>query len=211
MKEQWKVIEGYNGNYLVSNLGNVHSVIRQLTLKPTLKKNTGYMQVGLYGQDGHKSELVHRLVACAFLNKHEGANYVNHIDGDKSNNYVSNLHWCTHGENQSHAIRTGLIKLRRGVDVKASKLTDEKVRDILDMLRDGATQSKCAEIMGVNQQTISKIVNGVSWKHITNPSMVIMRDDYGQGPSTATKRSDRPTLISCRPHSLGNKIRIVRP
>lgn len=103
-----RVIKGYE-NYEICSNGEIYSFYSKRFLK--LKKEvTGYLRVCLVNKDGKKTFLAHRLVAEAFLEKVIGKEIVNHVDGDKTNNDVSNLEWATHKENAQHAHRTGLIK-----------------------------------------------------------------------------------------------------
>lgn len=121
MKEIWKDIEGYEDLYQVSNLGNVRSLDRYITystgrvqllrgkLLKCSEQSTGYYTVGLYDIN-HKSTTlsVHRLVASAFLDNSANLPEVNHKDGNKANNAVSNLEWATEMDNNHHARKTGL-------------------------------------------------------------------------------------------------------
>ncbi len=109
MKEVYKDIVGFEGKYAVSNLGNVMSLnylnTRKKKVLTPVKHHGGYLIVHL---GANKIKMVHTLVAEAFIPKCEGKKYVNHIDGNKHNNIVSNLEWVTSKENMNHAIRTGL-------------------------------------------------------------------------------------------------------
>ena len=109
MKEVYKDIPGFEGKYMISNKGNVMSMNYQNTRKPKVlipvKHHLGYLLVHL---GSSKIKMVHTLVAEAFIPNPEGKPFVNHIDGNKSNNVVSNLEWVTSKENMEHAIRTGL-------------------------------------------------------------------------------------------------------
>lgn len=116
MEEIWKDIEGYEGKYQVSNLGRVRSLDRKIgnyfrqgkVLKPCVTRN-GYLQVYLYNKNSiMKPRRIHRLVANAFIPKPKDKLEVNHIDGNKNNNNMENLEWCTSSENKKHAILTGL-------------------------------------------------------------------------------------------------------
>lgn len=110
MQEIWKDIAGYENLYQVSNLGNVISLFRTnkpKTLKPT-PSNCGYYKVQLY-KNGHPQMFyVHRLVAEAFIPNPNKKSQVNHIDGIKSNNCLTNLEWVSPSENQKHSISLGL-------------------------------------------------------------------------------------------------------
>ena len=119
MVEIWKDIEGFEGIYQVSNLGNVKSlrkwnghkyVVGEKILKPSLS-STGYYKVKLYGEK-KKDCKVHRLVAVAFIEKKDGKLHINHKDGNRLNNKSNNLEWCTQRENVIHAIKTGLRKCK---------------------------------------------------------------------------------------------------
>lgn len=109
MKEIYRPIRGYEERYMVSNLGNVVSLNYQNTkhakIMSPVKHHLGYLLVHL-GKS--KIKMVHTLVAEAFLPNPDGKKFVNHIDGNKSNNKVTNLEWVTSKENVNHAIRTGL-------------------------------------------------------------------------------------------------------
>lgn len=110
MEEIWKDIEGYEGHYQVSNLGRVKSFKSSFSGRIIkIRNNKGYGMVDLRNTEGKKTfPLVHRLVAKHFLKKIEGKNYINHKDGDKLNNRIDNLEWCTHSENMKHAYKNNL-------------------------------------------------------------------------------------------------------
>ena len=116
MCELWKDVVGYEGLYQVSSLGNVRSLLTNRLLKPGLSH--GYLHVALY--DGHglhtvKYVQVHRLVATAFLGYVPDKPIVNHKNGNKQDNRVANLEWCTYAYNNEHARLTGLNDTRRTV------------------------------------------------------------------------------------------------
>lgn len=124
-EEIWKPVVGHEGSYEVSNLGRVRSLDRDITIQTrwgmsatrSLKgrvlrhtdNGTGYLQVQLCDSAGRHPMLVHRLVAAAFVGRADGREFVNHIDGNKTNNTAANLEWCTRTENMLHAHANYLI------------------------------------------------------------------------------------------------------
>lgn len=109
MQEIWKDVKGYEGLYQVSNLGRVKNKIRNKCLKPN-KTTWGYYGVALYKNGISKRFQVHRLVAIAFIDNLMDKKEVNHKDGNKLNNCVENLEWCTRSENMKHSFTMGLEK-----------------------------------------------------------------------------------------------------
>lgn len=118
--EQWKEIEGFDGLYLVSNLGRVlrkrreyinpqgaTCVVEEKELKPSLNGN-GYLHYKIRYNGTRKTLKAHRLIALAFIPNPDNKPYINHIDGNKTNNNISNLEWVTAKENTRHAVALGL-------------------------------------------------------------------------------------------------------
>lgn len=116
MTEEWRDIKGYEGLYQVSSLGNVRKLrfINNYVNKEKIFQINqtygwgGYKKVILYKGGRYKNRYVHRLVAESFIPNPDNKPQVNHKDGVKTNNSVSNLEWCTQSENMLHAYRTGL-------------------------------------------------------------------------------------------------------
>lgn len=121
--EVWKDIQGYENIYQVSNKGNVRSLDRIDIIKDGRKFvrtgkvlkakicRKGYHRVQLCINSKCKHCNIHRLVAIAFIPTTNYNLQVNHIDGDKTNNYVSNLEWVTNSENFNHAMKNNLLNL----------------------------------------------------------------------------------------------------
>ena len=156
MQEVWKPICGYEGIYEVSNHGNIRSLDRidfaGRHLKGKLfstKAKGNYITCVLTKYGEHQTFRIHQLVAETFIPNPDGKQCVNHKDGNKQNNHVSNLEWCTHSENNRHAFRTGLSKPKR-------KLDDRAIKAILDA-KGKVSCTVLAEIHGVSFQMICKI------------------------------------------------------
>lgn len=97
-------------NYLVNRRGDIYSLNRQRIIKARIGK-FGYLYIGITNDSGVRKFIkIHRAVALTFIPKVEGKIFVNHKDGNKLNNDVSNLEWCTAKENILHAFATGLNK-----------------------------------------------------------------------------------------------------
>lgn len=100
--EIFKDVPGYEGLYRVSNLGNVIRVNSGRVRKHWVVR--GYHRVALSKENVQKNYLIHRIVALAFISNIDKKSDVNHIDGVKTNNSLSNLEWCTRSENMRHSI-----------------------------------------------------------------------------------------------------------
>ena len=108
----WKPVIGYEGLYEVSDSGQVKSLPKMCGRSKRSEKELktfinsfGYFKVNLFKNSHGKQHSVHRLVAEAFLPNPNHLPEVNHKDGNKFNNRVENLEWCTHSENAKHAIQ----------------------------------------------------------------------------------------------------------
>lgn len=138
-KENWRQIEQFS-RYLISNKGRVKCVLRRNNAHNNYYvadyimrdfNSKGYRKIQLTNNNGKKiSMFVHRLVAIAFLPNPENKPQVNHKDGNKNNNCVENLEWCTSRENIHHAINTGLLKTKAGcVLPKRKRMSSEDLHD----------------------------------------------------------------------------------
>lgn len=129
MTETWKDIKGYEGLYQISNLGDVKRISSGKILKPY--SHNGYIRVALSKDNTPKHMDIHRLIAQAFIPNPENKPEINHKDGNKENNSIQNLEWCTRKENMSHAKKMGLWKMtdnmKKGLD--QSKRTYQYDRD----------------------------------------------------------------------------------
>ena len=100
--EIYKDIEGYEGKYQITSWGRVYSVDKEKFLRQE-ETEKGYLRVDLFDESGkRKHHKVHRLVAVAFIPNPENKPQVNHKDGNKKNNSITNLEWVTDEENKEH-------------------------------------------------------------------------------------------------------------
>lgn len=167
MNETWKPVQGYEGLYMVSNMGRVaglkkrrfpaHIMHQELT-------GNGYLRVGLFKDGKQSKKKVHRIVAEAFIPNPGGKPQVNHINGVRTDNRVCNLEWCTQGENLAHSFRelgrkpsapwTGRRSPNRA-------LTDEQA----DAIRKDRRGSRAiAAEYGVSEKTVQNIKTGKTYR-----------------------------------------------
>lgn len=107
MQEIWADIEGYEGLYQASNLGNIKSLLTSKLLKASVN-SSGYLKVELHNKGKVKVFYVHRLIASTFIPNPSNKPQVNHRNGNKLCNSIDNLEWVTASENQIHAINKRL-------------------------------------------------------------------------------------------------------
>lgn len=124
-QEIWKFIEGFE-KYQISSYGRVRSFKnnKESILKPG-KVGSGYYKVGLYKNNISKQFLIHRLVANAFITNPENEPQVNHKNGLKTDNHVTNLEWVTAKENIHHGWKTGLMENARKSGKKNAIIANE--------------------------------------------------------------------------------------
>lgn len=107
-------------DYMVLDNGEIYNVSSRKYLKP-FKHTGGYCQVDFFINRKKERKYVHRIVAEHFIPNPEKKKHVNHKNGDKKDNRVSNLEWVTPSENEKHAWETGLKKLtenmRKGLEI----------------------------------------------------------------------------------------------
>ena len=172
MNEVWKDVVHYEGLYEVSNLGRVRNKQTQKIKAQTSNYNKttnkgGYLTVQLWKNNCSKREYVHRLVAMAFIPNPDHKPQVNHKDEIKTNNEVSNLEWVTCSENIKHAYANKLHS-QTGSRNAASKLTEEQVLEIIDLLlQKKYTYAEIGAKYGVNEETIGAIKRKQNWTFLT--------------------------------------------
>lgn len=113
MIEEWREYKNEEfPNYEVSNLGRVRNKITKHIMSG-FKTHYGYIAVRLHNNKIQKDKLVHRLVTETFLSNPLNLTDINHIDGDKTNNKLTNLEWCNRSYNIQHAYNNGLRDRRK--------------------------------------------------------------------------------------------------
>ena len=163
---EWKIAYGHP-DYEVSDTGRVRrltdhklssrwNVGRELT--PQINQY-GYLRVKV----DNRYVFVAKLVSETFICPRVGRFQVNHKDGNKTNNCISNLEWVTHSENQRHAIKNGLKTFARGERHGMSKLTDTAVREIRSTLRQ---TRQLADKFCVSTDLIGLVRRRRIWTHV---------------------------------------------
>ena len=194
MIEEWRDIEGYEGLYQVSSLGQVtsiHNTHNILHCKFHISNN-GYLRVCLYKNGRQKNALVHRLVAIAFIPNPENKREVNHKNGIKTDNRVENLEWATAKENMAHAYKNGLVDYQyrspsllkegyernrdrilkqqsertKGEKNPQSKRTEEMIIKIRQMYKEGMRFCEISRTLNIDRRQIASIIRGKLWSHI---------------------------------------------
>jgi hypothetical protein len=186
MEEIWQDITGYENSYQISNKGQVRSkdryrlkrwnkfgTLEKILYKSKLLKGQishGYQIISLSKDGLKKQHYIHRLVAGAFIDNTSNKREVNHIDGNKLNNELSNLEWVSSKENKIHCRKNHLQRIAKGNDYRNAKLNDTMIKDILLLYHfSNISQHKIAQKYNVCQQLINGIVNRKRWKHIPEP------------------------------------------
>ena len=160
--ENWVDINGYEGKYQVSDMGNVRSTNQGQHHDKVLTERLGthgYNRASLSSGGIVREYRVHRLVAQAFIDNPDGKENINHINGIRNDNRVSNIEWCTKSENAIHAYETGLHRKLYG------KLDESDVLSIHALSMDYSYRD-VGMMFGVGSSTVYSIVNGRKFQHV---------------------------------------------
>lgn len=171
-QEEWRDIKGYEGYYQISSFGRVRSVDRLITrsdgriyclkskiLKPFQGNTCNYLSTQLSKNNVCEKFMIHRLVAYEFLGlSHSSLLEVNHKDGNRHNNRVSNLEVVTHQQNIDHSIITNLKNDYGECSINA-KLTNRQADEIRWLWENGMMQKDIAKMYNVCKQTICNIIH----------------------------------------------------
>ena len=170
---KWSPVKGYEGLYEASSAGVIRSVDRvsphpkgDLRIQGRLMKfyvmNQGYMVVTLCKLGAPKKLLVHRVVAEAFLQVDDKRGFVNHIDGNRKNNALLNLEFCTSTENMANAVFRGRFHGRTNVKArkKLTPVTADAIKREVDI---GTPYGVISASFGISKSSISAIKYGRIW------------------------------------------------
>lgn len=148
INEYFTNLKGYEDLYMISNYGTIKSLDKKIKNKNGYRKMNGkimkakvdkygYFRIGLTKDKKQKFYQVHRLVAQTFIPNPNDFPVINHIDGDKQNNHISNLEWCTYKENTKHAYKIGL-KIGKSAEHKGNKNPNRKLneKEVISILND---------------------------------------------------------------------------
>ena len=170
-KEVWKPVKDTQV-YFVSNMGRVKSVKNGKERIIKLYSGGNYLSCNMYFSGKQKTIFVHSVVAQAFLGDRPEGYYINHIDGDKFNNKVTNLEYVTPSENATHAFDSGLSL--SGERHPNSTLSDKEILIIKILCECGYSDKELSERFKVNIRTINRIRNGQS-RNRENPTLVVTK------------------------------------
>jgi DNA-binding CsgD family transcriptional regulator len=158
----------FNSRYWISEHGDIITLAWRnggvKLLKPQLN-HKGYHRVRMCESKGvNKAKYIHRVVYETFFNdKWNPDLQINHIDGNKLNNHISNLEMVTNQENQDHAVKSGLKA--RGENFSKSKLKEKDIDHIFKLANNGVRNIDIAKTIGINSRTVSQILLFETWTH----------------------------------------------
>ena len=158
-----KPIKGYKGKYSITKDGRVYGHYRGIWMKQTIS-GMGYACISLKNEQGYKNKVVHKMVFETFVKEVEEGNQVNHIDGNKLNNNLSNLEEVTRSENCQHAYDTGLKKATNKRAVCQYTLDNKLVQEFQSITKaceymKSSTGNMCTAIKN------NKPHKGFKWKY----------------------------------------------
>ena len=157
----WK-ISPTNPNYEISDLGEVRSIKNKRIRKQSVSTTTGYLKVSAWLEGKTVTLAIHREVAKLYVPNPMNKPEVNHIDGNKLNNAVSNLEWVTPKENMKHAHRTGLASSSKQSQVThaSRKLTVDIANELRRKYSSGVTKEELRTEYGISKSALDKCLRG---------------------------------------------------
>lgn len=170
-----RAIPGFDGRYEMDEQGTVYAMFpfRDWPIGRTIKNRVhpqGYVTTGLSQNGRTVNRTVHRLLMLTFRPIENSRQFdVNHIDGNKQNNNLSNLEWLTHKANIQHAhkvLDAWAVNQTRGEHMNTAKLIPDQVREIRALHQMGITRGQLAQQYGVTRENIRAIVLRMTWTHV---------------------------------------------
>ena len=161
--------DGLYTKYIVVSDGSILKIDKYRLKKPKLQRTkTNYLMSQLSIAGKRKGYTIHRLVAQAFIENPDNKPQVNHIDGNKLNNHIDNLEWCTASENIVHAYETGLHKISYGEESNNPKVTKKQVKRICELLEENVcTLDEIANDVGTTRVIVYNIKHKLAWLSIS--------------------------------------------
>jgi hypothetical protein len=147
-------------NYLIIKDGDIYRNITYRKLKCSSDKN-GYLKIRLLNKSGRKSMFLHRLLAIQFIPNPLNKPFINHIDGNKSNNKLNNLEWCTHKENMKHAWDNNLYKDYTESIKKANNAKSIEVFDTLNNIK-YKSMSEMSRLLKIPFTTLRRLIDSTT-------------------------------------------------
>lgn len=169
MKEIWKGLiynkENFSKFYEISNYGQLrNSRTKHIVKLNTNHKNYKYYVATLGSRKNKKAFLIHRAVACTFIINPYNLPIINHKDGNKSNNNINNLEWCTNRDNIIHAMQNNLLKMN-GTNNHQSKFTEKQIKEIRKIRSEqNISYRKIANMYNVSHITIMNICKNKTYQ-----------------------------------------------
>ena len=168
-REEWRPVVGYAGLYVVSSLGRVYSARTGRILHGT-RTRCGYSQVRLTPHLGKpRCHLIHSLVAAAFIGPRQPGHVIDHVNGVKTWNVVTNLEYVTQRENIRRAVSLGLLRpsyFQSGAQNPNARLDEDKVRHIRLLRSQGVPAAEVAALYGVSTVTVHRVAKRTVWRHV---------------------------------------------
>jgi hypothetical protein len=161
---EYQIKQFRDSGYYVSTTGEVFSKARQgfRKLKPWICKGNGYWMIATVIGEERKKRTIHRMMAEAFFGPSTLA--VNHKNGNRRDNRIENIEYCTFKENSRHAV--DVLGKGRGETHSQAKLNEA---DVIAIREACGTLKQIASVFGISISHTSNVRRGVFWSHLNKP------------------------------------------